>query len=49
MLLLGSMGMLASLWSDMLFPALTSIQQDLTITDFAGLPAGSFGRRPVRI
>ncbi len=29
MLLLGSMGMLASLWSDMLFPALTSMQQDL--------------------
>jgi hypothetical protein len=29
MLLLGSMGTLASLWSDMLFPAMTSIQQDL--------------------
>ena len=29
MLLLGSMGTLPTLWSDMLFPALTSIQQDL--------------------
>jgi DHA1 family bicyclomycin/chloramphenicol resistance-like MFS transporter len=29
MLLLGSMGMLAPLWSDMLFPAIASIQQDL--------------------
>jgi len=29
MLLLGSMGMLPTLWSDMLFPALTSMQQDL--------------------
>ena len=29
MLLLGSMGTLARLWSDMLFPAITSIQQDL--------------------
>ncbi|WP_213959778.1 multidrug effflux MFS transporter [Variovorax sp. dw_954] len=28
-LLLGSMGVLASLWSDMLFPAMVSIQQDL--------------------
>jgi MFS transporter, DHA1 family, multidrug resistance protein len=28
-LLLGSMGMLATLWSDMLFPAILSIQQDL--------------------
>ena len=28
-LLLGSMGMLATLWSDMLFPAMVSIQQDL--------------------
>ena len=28
-LLLGSMGTLATLWSDMLFPAILSIQQDL--------------------
>ena len=28
-LLLGSMGMLPTLWSDMLFPAIVSIQQDL--------------------
>ena len=28
-LLLGSMGMLATLWSDTLFPAMVSIQQDL--------------------
>ena len=29
MLLVGSLGLLNILWSDMLFPAITSIQQDL--------------------
>ena len=29
MVLLGSLGMLNILWSDMVFPALVSIQQDL--------------------